>query len=179
MTSGTLVLGLGNVLLHDEGLGVWVADALRRQFEFPTSVTILEGGTLGLDLLPRLDGVGRLLLMDAVKCGGAAGGMVRLEGEAVSRVLDVKISPHQVGVQDLLGAARLTDREPAVVVLWGMEPERLDPGTGFSENVQAALPQLQAEVLDELGRWGVPGKPLPGAAPPPVWWEAPGAARSR
>jgi len=50
MTAGTLVLGLGNILLHDEGLGVWVADALRRQFEFPTSVTILEGGTLGLDL---------------------------------------------------------------------------------------------------------------------------------
>ena len=71
MTAGTLVLGLGNILLHDEGLGVWVADALRRQFEFPTSVTILEGGTLGLDLLPRLDGVGRLLLIDAVRFGGA------------------------------------------------------------------------------------------------------------
>jgi len=179
VTAGTLVLGLGNILLGDEAIGVWVVDTLRRQFEFPASVTILEGGTLGLDLLPRLDGVGRLLVIDAVRFGLPPGEIVRLEGDAVGRALDVKISPHQVGVRDLLAAARLTDREPPLVVLWGMEPERLDPGTGFSENVQAALPQLQSEVLDELRRWGVPGERLPGAAPPPVWWEEPGVGRPR
>ena len=64
-----LVLGLGNILLSDEGIGVWVAESLRRRFEFPAEVTVLEGGTLGLDLLPRLDGVERLLLGSV--CEGA------------------------------------------------------------------------------------------------------------
>lgn len=169
----TLVLGLGNVLLGDEGIGVWIADTLKRRFEFPASTTILEGGTLGLDLLPRLDGVQRLLVIDAAKFGGHPGELVRLQGEAISRVLAVKVSPHQVGVQDLLATARLLGSEPPHVVLWGMEPARLAPGTGFSPEVQKALPQLEAEVLEELRRWGVPGELRAQAAPPPVWWEEP------
>jgi hydrogenase maturation protease len=174
MPSRTLVLGLGNVLLHDEGLGVWVAKSLGRRFAFPPEVTVLEGGTLGLDLLPWLDDVERLLVIDAVKVGRAPGATVRLENGDVPAGLDVKISPHQVGVQDLLAAARLLGSEPPHVVLWGMEPERLDPGTGFSASVSEALPRLEAEVLDELDRWGVPGTPVECAAPPPVWWTEPG-----
>jgi hydrogenase maturation protease len=179
VTARTLVLGLGNILLRDEGIGVWVAESLSREFDFPPEVTMLEGGTLGLDLLPRLDGVERLLLVDAVKLGREPGEIVRLDGDAVSAALDVKISPHQVGVQDLLAAARLMGREPSRVVLWGMEPERLDPGTGFSPRVAEALPHLREGVLDELRLWGVPGEPVADAAPPPVWWEEPGVGRPR
>jgi hydrogenase maturation protease len=173
----TLVLGLGNILLRDEGIGVWVAESLRRRFRFPPEVTVLEGGTLGLDLLPRLDGVERLLLIDAVKLGREPGAMVRLEGEAVPAALDVKVSPHQIGVQDLLAGARLMGTEPPHVVLWGMEPERLEPGTGFSPHVRAALPMLEAKVLVELADWGASACPEPAAAPPPVWWEEPGVGR--
>jgi hydrogenase maturation protease len=177
VTTKTLVLGLGNILLRDEGIGVWVAESLSRGFEFPSEVTVLEGGTLGLDLLPRLEGVERLLLIDAVKLGRGPGEVARLAGDEVPAALDVKISPHQVGVQDLLAAARLLGREPPEVVLWGMEPERLDPGTGFSPSVLAALPRLQTEVLEELRRWGMPGEPALDGAPPPPWWEAPAVGR--
>ncbi len=174
-----LVLGLGNILLRDEGIGVWVAESLARRFEFPPEVTVLEGGTLGLDLLPRLDGVARLLLIDAVKVGAAPGDLVRLEGDDVPTVLGVKVSPHQVGVQDLLAGARLLGSEPPHVVLWGMEPERLDPGTGFSASVRQALPRLEAAALDELRRWGVADRPREGAAPLPIWWEEPAVGRPR
>ena len=179
MTSRTLVLGLGNVLLHDEGLGVWVAESLERRFAFPPEVTVLDGGTLGLDLLPRLDGVEHLLVIDAVKLERAPGEIVRLEGDEVPAALDVKISAHQIAVQDLLAGARLLGSEPPHVVLWGMEPERLDPGIGFSASVKEALPRLEAAVLDELDRWGVAGMPVEGAAPPPVWWTEPGFGRPR
>jgi len=172
-----LVLGLGNILLSDEGIGVWVAESLRRRFEFPQEVTVLEGGTLGLDLLPRLDGVERLLLIDTVRLGRAPGELVRLEGEEVPAALDVKVSPHQLGVGDLLATARLMGSEPMQVVLWGMEPGRLEPGTGFSERVNDALPRLEAAVLGELHRWGVDGRPGEGEGPLPVWWEAPGVWR--
>lgn len=174
-----LVLGLGNILLSDEGIGVWVAESLRRRFEFPAEVTVLEGGTLGLDLLPRLEGVERLLLIDAVTLGRAPGDLVRLEGEEVPAVLDVKVSTHQLGVQDLLATARLMGSEPQQVVLWGMEPGRLEPGTGFSVGVREALAGLEAAVVDELHRWGVGGRIREGAAAPPVWWEEPGVRRSR
>lgn len=179
MTPRTLVLGLGNILLHDEGVGVWVAEALGRQFAFPPEVAVLEGGTLGLDLLPRLDGVERLLVIDAVKLGRVPGAIVRLEGDEVPAGLAVKMSPHQIGIQDLLAGARLLGSEPPCVVLWGMEPERLDPGTGFSTAVKDALPRIETAVLDELRGWGVTATPLEGAAPPPVWWEEPGGGRPR
>jgi hydrogenase maturation protease len=177
VTERTLVLGLGNVLLRDEGIGVWVAEALRREYEFPETVTVLDGGTLGLDLLPQLDGVGRLLVIDAVRLGCAPGETVRLEGSEVPAALQVKLSPHQVGVQDLLAAARLTGREPPHVVLWGMEPGIFEPGTGFSSKVQEALPRLQAAVLEELSDWGVSVHPRETAPPAPIWWEAPGVGR--
>ena len=173
MTERILVLGLGNVLLGDEGLGVWVVERLERRYEFPATVTLVDGGTLGLDLLPWLEGVECLLVIDAVKFGEEPGVIVRLEGDAVSRVLSVKLSPHQVGVQDLLAAARLVGREPPRVVLWGMQPRQLDLATGFSPEVEEALPQLEAAVLDELRSWGASGRPRAHAAPPPVWWEEP------
>ena len=171
-----LVLGLGNVLLRDEGLGVWVAETLKRGVEFPEGVSIVEGGTLGLDLLPLLDGVERLCVIDAVRFGRAPGAVVRLEGDDVPAALSVKLSPHQIGIQDLFAAARLMGSEPPSVVLWGMEPGRLDPGTGFSPPVAESLPRLRDEVIEELGRWGLPARPVTDSAAPPIWWEEPTSA---
>jgi hydrogenase maturation protease len=168
----TLVLGIGNILLGDEGIGVWVIESLRRCYQFPASTMVLEGGTLGLDLLPRLQNVSRLLVVDAVKLGGQAGEIVRLEGDEVPRAIDVKVSPHQIGLQELLATARLMGCEPPKVVLWGMEPERVEPGADFSPKVARALPLLQTSVLKELKRWGVRPKRLVGATPPPAWWQA-------
>jgi hydrogenase maturation protease len=133
---------------------------------------VLEGGTLGLDLLPRLQNVSRLLVVDAVKLGGQAGEIVRLEGDEVPRAIDVKVSPHQIGLQELLATARLMGCEPPKVVLWGMEPERVEAGADFSPKVARALPLLQTSVLKELKRWGVRPKRLVGATPPPAWWQA-------
>lgn len=175
----TLVLGLGNVLLGDEGVGVFVADTLARRFAFPPGVAVLDGGTLGLDLLPRLDGVARLLLVDAVRADRAPGTLVRLEGTDVPAALHVKVSPHQVGVGDLLAAARLVGREPPEVVLWGIEPARLAPGTGFSPAVAEALPRLTDAVLGELAGWGIAALPAATAEAAPRWWEAPEAWRER
>lgn len=179
MTAPTLVLGLGNILLRDDGIGVFVADSLARRFELPPSVDVLEGGTLGLDLLPRLEGVARLLLIDAVALGRRAGEVVRLEGDAVPAALDVKVSPHQIGLQDLLGAARLMGHEPPLVVLWGIQPQRLDPGIGFSPPVASALAELEDSVLAELRGWGARVELAGGAPPSAVWWAQSGVGTSR
>jgi hydrogenase maturation protease len=172
-----LVLGLGDVLHHDEAIGVWVAERLARRYRFPADLAILEG-SIGLDLLPRLEGIARLLLIDAVAIGAKPGSIVRLQGEEVPAILDVKSSPHRVGARDLLGTARLLGREPPLVVLWGMEPGRLDPGVGFSAAVAGGLAELEDRVLAELALWGFPAEPGGDQVPMPSWWAGPGTRRS-
>jgi hydrogenase maturation protease len=167
------VLGCGNVLLGDDGAGVWVVEQLRRGRAFPQSVSIVEAGTLGLDLLAELDGVERLLVVDAVAAGLLPGSLIRLEGDEVPATIELKTSPHQVGLADLLAGAKLLGRWPRQVVLWGVEPARLEPGTKFSPQVLDALPDLQAAVLQELARWGIEVRPLEGASQPPPWWLPP------
>lgn len=151
----TLILGVGNLLLADEGVGIRVIERLQEKYEIPEEVHVLDGGTLGMDLLYYLDGVKRLLLIDAVETGEAPGYMIRLEGEAVPAFLSIKISPHQIGVPDMLFAAKLRDLYPQEIVLWGVQPEILDIGLELSETVAALLETLVENIRQELDRWGI------------------------
>ena len=174
-----LVLGCGNVLLGDEGVGVWAVSELRRSFVLDPPVAVLEGGTLGLDLLPHLEGVGRLLLVDAIRSGAEAGTILRFEGEDVAGALETKMSSHQIGIQDLLAAADLLGRRPREVVLWGVEAGPLAPGTGFSPAVERARARLLASVIGELRAWGVEALARAAPSAEPTWWRPRAAASPR
>ena len=153
------MLGLGNILLSDEGVGVRVVERLQARYEFPGDVQVLDGGTLGLDLLPYVEKADRLLVVDAVELGADAGTLIRLEGEEIPSVFGPKLSPHQVGFADLLDAARLTDCLPEERVLWGLQPGSLQVGLDLSPAVDAQVELLVESVLAELSLWGtVPTK---------------------
>ncbi len=124
----TLVLGLGNILLRDEGVGVRVIERLQALYDFPPEVQVLDGGTMALDLLPYVEDSARLLVIDALEMGAAPGTIARLEGNEVPAFLSIKISPHQMGLADILAAARLRDLYPQELVLWGVQPGRWTPG---------------------------------------------------
>jgi hydrogenase maturation protease len=145
-----LVLGLGNILLGDEGLGVRAVEALAAGHSLPEAVEVLDGGTLGLDLLPRLAEVDALLIVDAVRCGRPSGSLVRLEGEAIGASLAVKMSVHQVGLRELLAASTFQGTRPSHLVLWGMEPAVIDWGLDLSPPVAANLPLLVDSLAAEL-----------------------------
>lgn len=151
----TLVLGLGNVLLSDEGVGVHVIRLLRERYRFPQEVEILDGGTLGLDLLPRVEDVQQLIVVDALQLNAEPGTVARLEGDALSAVLSLKYSPHQMGFGDVLALARLRGSLPAEVVVWGIQPAVLDVGLELSPPVAAQVETLVQSVLAELQRWGI------------------------
>jgi hydrogenase maturation protease len=152
----TLVLGLGNILLGDEGLGVRVVERLIEQYEFPEGVRVMDGGTLGLDLLPYVEGASRLLVIDAVQARKPPGTLVRMEGDEIPVFLDTsKVSPHQEGLQDLLAVAVLKGYLPEEVVFWGAQIEALGVGLELSEPVAAQVDALGEKVLGELARWGV------------------------
>jgi hydrogenase maturation protease len=154
MSAPTLVLGLGNVLCADDGVGVAAVARLQRRYRIPEGVAVEDGGTLGLTLLARLSGVRDLILVDAVETGDAPGTLVRLAGDAVGPAVRERLSVHQVGVADLLEAARLTGTAPDRVVLLGVVPETTELRLGCSRAVRDAVPDLVQAVATELARLG-------------------------
>lgn len=150
-----LVLGLGNILLQDEGLGVRTLERLTAAFHFPEEVQAVDGGVMGLDLLPYLENITALLIIDAVQTGQPAGTLVRFEGDEIRAVLSLKMSMHQVGLQELLAVSRFQGILPPRVVLWGMEPASLEPGLELSPEIAGRLDDLVAAVIQELHDWDV------------------------
>jgi hydrogenase maturation protease len=149
MSSSLLILGLGNVLLHDDGVGSAAVAALIDAYEPPARVKVLDGGTLGLALLPYLEDAASVILVDAVNADVAPGTLVRLERDDVGPAVATRLSPHQIGVADLLDGARWRDRYPSDIVLLGVVPESLDLAVGLSAPVGAALPRLVDCVVEE------------------------------
>ncbi|ABZ84054.1 hydrogenase expression/formation protein [Heliomicrobium modesticaldum Ice1] len=154
-----IVMGLGNLLFTDEGLGVHAIRQIEAGYVFSPEVALIDGGTLGLILLEYLEEASHFLCIDAVKAGQAPGSLVRLEGEELPRYLGVKMSQHQMGFQEVLALASLRGTLPEEMVLIGVQPESLEWGTELSPTVAAALPAVTGAVLELLGRWGVSAMP--------------------
>ena len=151
----TLILGVGNLLMSDEGVGVHVIQRLVADYQFPEEVQVLDGGTLGMDLLYYLEGVENLLLIDAVEARKEPGTLIRLEGDEVPAFLSIKISPHQLGVPDMLAAAKLKGNcYPQRIVLWGVQPECLELGLDLSPKVESQVETIIQNILDQLRVWG-------------------------
>jgi len=156
------VLGIGNLIMTDDGVGVRVVQRLAEGYVFPPEVTILDGGTLGLDLLAHLEGVQRLLIIDAMETGGPTGTIVRMTGEEIPVVFETKLSPHQMGLKDLLAVSVLRGITPPEMVLLGVQPGNIEMGIELSPAVEAQLDTLVDRALRELENWGVKPKTLRG-----------------
>ena len=145
----TVVLGLGNILHADDGVGPQAISRLRADTRVPADVSLVDGGTLGLELLPCVWDCACLIVIDAVDVGQAPGTVVRMSGDELNS-LPGNSSVHQLGVADLLVAIRvLAQRQPAVVVL-GVQPESTDWSTELSPAVAAAMDSLLEAAVQEL-----------------------------
>jgi len=145
-----LVLGLGNPLLGDEGVGVRVAEVLKSQALRP-GVTVAEGGTAGLGLIGLMEGYERVVIVDAADMGYPAGGVVRFTpAEVQFKAAGAPLSLHQVGLGETLALAEALEMAPAEVVIIGVQPGRIEGGAGLSPEVEEAIPQIIRAVLDEL-----------------------------
>lgn len=148
--AATLVLGLGNILLSDEGVGVRAVEALVEKAPLPPDVEVLDGGTSGMDLLDQIAGRARLIVVDAVRTGRAPASVVRLAGDEVPAFFSSKLSPHQLGLCDVLAVLRLMEAAPARISVIGVEPASLDLGLELSPAVAARLPEVVALIEAEL-----------------------------
>jgi hydrogenase maturation protease len=150
-----VVLGVGNVILADEGVGVRVVEALEREYTVPAGVTVIDAGTSGMEMLEDLSDLDFLLVVDAIAAGKAPGELVQLRGDAVPVFFRRNLSPHGIGLSDVLASLEFLGAEPKETVILGVQPTSLDLSTELTPTIAACVPELVAQVVAELTQRGL------------------------
>jgi len=168
------VLGLGNVLLGDDGVGPFVVELLRAGWTFPDGVAVTDVGTPGLGLLTYVHGADVVILVDAVKADGPPGAVRVYRGPELSHLpVGHRVSPHDPAVVEVLSIAAFDGAAPREVVLVGIIPDSVALGAGMSPRVRAGAAAAVGVVLAELERQALAAAPVRGITDPDVWWLRP------
>jgi len=155
-----MVLGVGNLLFTDEGVGIHVIRKLEERYSFPENVSIQDGGVLGINLLGVISDADHLIVVDAVKNGGKPGDLHRLEGEQIPKRILAKNSLHEVDLLEALTLCQALDKVPETVIV-GVEPKDIESvGLEPTPPVQEKMDKLIDMVLKELERFGIVPSPL-------------------
>ena len=150
-----LILGLGNPLLGDDGIGVRVVEELKG-LELPAGVTVAEGGTAGLGLIGLMEGYQRVIIVDAVDMGYPPGRVVKFTPlEAQFGVVEGPLSLHQIGLGEVLAIVAALEIAPAELVIIGVQPSRIEMGVGLSPEVRGATSGIIELILNELDAMGL------------------------
>lgn len=149
----TLVLGTGNILLKDEGIGVLAVEALSKQYALPKGLACLDGGVAGLSLLQVIEEYDNLVIIDAVNSGRPPGTIERVEWQNIKDSPVSATTAHQIGLNELLTLAGFEGRSPHTVII-GIVPLDITPGSAPSQLIMAKLPELLAAVIKELEEMG-------------------------
>lgn len=150
-----VVLGIGNTILSDEGVGVRAAEALLERFDPPENVEVIDGGTAGMELLEPLSNLDLLIVLDAVKRGQPPGSLVKLDGAEVPVFFRSKLSPHQISICDVLASLEFIGDKPKDMVLIGVEPASLELGLELTPAVAARIPGMVDLAAAELAARGI------------------------
>jgi hydrogenase maturation protease len=150
-----MIMGVGNLLLSDEGFGIHTIKLLEERYEFPQNVSIVDGGVLGLNLLGVISGADHLIVIDAIKNGDAPGATYRIDGKAIPERVRAKNSLHQVDLLETLTLCQALDRTPETVIL-GVEPEDIESlSINLTPTTKAKVDNIIVMALAELDRLGV------------------------
>jgi len=167
-----VVMGIGNVLNSDDGLGPFVARTFQGGWDLAGDAEVLDAGTPGLDLISLLDGVQAAVFIDAVRDQGAPGDVKRYDRAGiVTSGAKTVMSPHEPGLRDALLTMELQGGGPADVTLWGTIPESIDMGTSLTDTVRGSVPKIIEVILGELRRLGVEVRKRETPRDPDIWWE--------
>ncbi len=150
-----LIIGMGNVLMQDEGVGVRAVEALEDRYLIPYGVTVVDGGTTGMELFEPIRKCSRLIVADAVNTGDPFGTLVRIANEQIPAFFQTKLSNHQLGLSDLLALSTLKGEAPRHVVIIGMVPHSLENKLGLTPEATAGLADMVDRLVVELAALGV------------------------
>lgn len=149
------VLGVGNILMQDEGFGVRVVEQLLRQYSFPENVQVLDGGTLGMELLRFLVGTDKLILVDAVSGGLPPGSFYQFNHNEVKAYFKEKVSMHELGIQDVLEVMEVLEKPAKEIRIAGVQPLTIDIGLEMTPIVAETVEPVAEKVLAILREWQV------------------------
>jgi hydrogenase maturation protease len=170
--SRVVVLGIGNVLNSDDGLGPFVARTLQGGWDLVGDAEVLDAGTPGMDLLSLLHGAEAAIFVDAVRDKGAPGDVKRYDRAAILQGgTKAAMSPHEPGLREALLAMEFRGAGPADVTLWGAIPESLELGTMLTGTMRGAVPAILEGVLADLKRLGIEARRLETPRDADIWWE--------
>ena len=144
-----LVLGVGNLLLKDEGVGVHVVRKLQA-LSLPDNVEVMDGGTLGFDLIFEMQGRKKVIIIDAVKADQKPGTLYRFSGEDVEHFPKTRLSVHDFDLSDVIHSAELVGGKPDEVVFIGVEPKDMSAGLELSPEVEKKIPKIIELVMEEI-----------------------------
>lgn len=153
--SEVTVLGVGNTILSDEGFGVRVVEYLQKNFTFPDNVALVDGGTLGVELLHFVTGTQKLLIIDSINGGVAPGTTFHLRDDEIHKHFAQKISAHEVGIQDVLTMLDVTGKKIPRIELIGAQPYSLDAGTELTEQMSRLVPTFANKAVEILRSWNL------------------------
>lgn len=165
------IVGVGNVLQKDDGIGVKILKYLEVAYDFPESVTLVDGGTAGAALQSSILGKDWLLIIDALGVSGNPGEIRMIHGNKIlSRPADLKMSPHQMGFFDLIQLMELNGEGPEDFSILGIIPKDTGVGIDISSEVDASMGEAVTKILAWLSEKNVSPKPVEGAISPDYWW---------
>ena len=151
-----LILGVGNILLSDEGVGVRAVEQLEKSYAFPEDVELLDGGTSGMELISHIENREHLWIIDAVKQAGLQpGDTLRKDLENPPAYFQQKITPHQLGLSDVLAAASLTDCLPGQIRLYGIVPQSLATGIDLTKAASRGMEDVVDRIRADLQEMGM------------------------
>jgi len=154
-----IVLGIGNTILSDEAAGVRAAEAFERAYNVPDNVQVIDGGTSGMEMIEDLADADLLIVLDVVKSGAAPGTLVRIAGNEIPVFFRRKLSPHQIGLPDVLASLELLGTMPGEIIVHGVEPLSLELGMEMTEPVARSVPRLAELTAMELSAHGYQVEP--------------------
>ncbi len=154
-----LVIGMGNVLMQDEGVGVRAIEELEGRYVIPEGVTVVDGGTTGMELFEPMRNCDQLIVADAVNTGDPYGALVRIANQEIPAFFQTKLSNHQLGLSDLLALLNLKGEAPEHVAIIGMVPHSLDNKLGLTPEAEAGLVAMVEMLVTELADLGVELEP--------------------
>lgn len=151
----TLIFGAGNLLLSDEGFGVHFIRYLERHYVFPPEVELFDAGTMGIMVTHKLEEAQRVYIVDTVEVAGEPGQCFRYSKEEfMLKRIPIKMSPHQIGVQEMLLISELRGHCPEALYLWGVIPASLEPGSELTPRLRRVVAEMAGELVEELRKLG-------------------------
>lgn len=158
-TKKIIIIGIGNTLYSDEGVGVHIIPYLENALSDYDNVEVIEGITDGIKLLGPIEEADYLIIVDAVNAGKDSGSIITLLNDEIPAYFGIKMSIHQIGLQEVLNAARIRERLPKEMVLIGIQPHILDLGLALSDVVESSIPKVIELVKKQVNFWSGEDEP--------------------